>query len=81
MDIQKFHPHTVLSDREKTIIRLLVKAHCRKSIATTLNVSIHTVDTHLRHIRLKTNTHSLTELVIWALNDHPVNDSAANVIT
>jgi len=57
-----------LSSREVAILRLVVQAKCRKHIADELKLSIHTVDTHLRHIHLKTNTHSLSELVLWALN-------------
>jgi DNA-binding NarL/FixJ family response regulator len=56
-----------LSSREKAIIRLVAQAKCRKIIAKELKVSIHTVDTHLRHIHLKTNTHSLPELVVWEM--------------
>jgi len=59
-----------LSVREKEIIQLVSNAKCRKTIANELNISIHTVDTHLRHIHLKTNTHSFTELIIWALNKY-----------
>ncbi len=57
-----------LSLREQAIVRLVAQAKCRKTIATELKMSIHTVDTHLRHIHLKTNTHSLPELLVWALN-------------
>jgi DNA-binding CsgD family transcriptional regulator len=56
-----------LSTREQSIIRLVARAKSRKTIADELNLSIHTVDTHLRHIHLKTNTHSLSELVVWAM--------------
>ena len=56
------------SVREKEIIRLVSQAKGRKTIAAELKLSIHTVDTHLRHIHMKSNTHSLTELVVWALN-------------
>lgn len=48
---------------------LVSKATCRKDIAKNLNISLHTVDAHLRHLRLKTNTHSIPELIIWALNN------------
>ena len=41
-----------------------------KTIAEELNISIHTVDTHLKHIHLKTKTHSLPELIVWALNNY-----------
>jgi DNA-binding CsgD family transcriptional regulator len=55
------------SEREKEILRLVLQAKGRKKIADELNLSIHTVDTHLRHIHLKSNTHSLPELVVWAM--------------
>lgn len=58
-----------LSNREKEIIILISNAICRKDIAKDLNISLHTVDAHLRHLRLKTNTHSIPELIIWALNN------------
>ncbi|MGA2822769.1 MAG: helix-turn-helix transcriptional regulator [Bacteroidales bacterium] len=59
---------TKFSAREKTILQLVAQAKCRKIIASELNLSIHTVDTHLRHIHLKTNTHSMVELLVWAMN-------------
>ena len=59
-----------LTVREKEIIQLVSNAKCRKTIASELDISIHTVDTHLRHIHLKTNTHSLTELMVWTLNKY-----------
>lgn len=62
-------PIIKLSKREKEIIILVSKATCRKDIAKNLNISLHTVDAHLRHLRLKTNTHSIPELIIWALNN------------
>ena len=62
-------PIIELSKREKEIIILVSKETCRKDIAKNLNISLHTVDTHLRHLRLKTNTHSIPELIIWALNN------------
>ena len=60
------HEYIKLSAREREVIALVVQAKSRKIIASDLNISIHTVDTHLRHIHLKTNTHSLSELLIWA---------------
>jgi DNA-binding CsgD family transcriptional regulator len=58
----------MLSDREKAIIQLVAQAKGRKAIASELKLSIHTVDTHLRHIHLKTNTHTVSELLLWAIN-------------
>ncbi len=57
------------SNREKEIILLLSKAICRKIVAKELNISVYTVDAHLRHIHLKTNTHSIPELIVWTLNN------------
>ena len=56
-----------LSAREQVIAQMVAQAKCRKTIATELNLSIHTVDAHLRHIRIKTDTHSLPELMIWLM--------------
>ncbi len=59
-----------LSVREKEVVQMVTQAKCRKVIASELKISVHTVDTHLRHIHLKTKTHSLTELIVWALNNY-----------
>lgn len=58
-----------LSKREREIIILVSKATCRKDIAAKLKISLHTVDAHLRHLRLKTKTHSIAELIVWALDN------------
>ncbi|MBP6979279.1 MAG: helix-turn-helix transcriptional regulator [Bacteroidales bacterium] len=58
-----------LSEREKEIVFLVANAKCRKTIAYELDLSIHTVDAHLRNIRLKTNTHSIPELIVWAMDN------------
>jgi DNA-binding CsgD family transcriptional regulator len=60
-----------LSVREKEIVYKVSQAKCRKMIACELNISIHTVDSHLRSLHLKTGTHSLPELVVWALKTIP----------
>lgn len=60
----------MLTKREKEIVRLLTQAKGRKTIAADLGISIHTIDTHLRNIYVKTNTHSMLELFAWAVN-HP----------
>lgn len=55
--------------REKEIIQKITEARCRKNIANELNISIHTIDTHLRNIYLKTNTHSMLELFAWSVEN------------
>jgi len=64
-----------LSNREKEIIKLISIAICRKDIAKHLDISLHTVDAHLRNLRLKTNTHSITELIIWALDNKIIRNN------
>jgi DNA-binding NarL/FixJ family response regulator len=63
-----------LSRREWDITRKITEGKCRKIVADELKISIHTIDAHLRHIHIKTNTHSIAELIIWAFrNDTPEN--------
>ena len=57
-----------LTKREIEVVQLIAQGKDRKKIADELNVSIHTVDTHIRHIHVKTNTHSLTEVMVWSLS-------------
>lgn len=59
----------MFTNREKEIINLLTQAKCRKTIASDLNLSIHTIDAHLRNIYLKTRTHSMLELFVWIMKN------------
>ena len=60
-----------LSDRELEIFKLIGEGHTTSDMATQLHLSIHTVDTYRRRIRLKLNirnaaelTHTATEWVL-----------------
>ncbi len=59
------------TQREIDILELVAKAALRKTIASELNMSIHTVDTHLRSIHQKTNTNSMAELILYIMNTLP----------
>lgn len=59
----------MFTSREKEIISLVIQAKCRKTIASDLNISIHTIDAHLRNIYLKTKTHTMLELFAWVLKN------------
>ena len=59
----------MFTNREKEIINLIIQAKCRKTIANDLNISIHTIDAHLRNIYLKTRTHSMLELFVWIMKE------------
>jgi DNA-binding CsgD family transcriptional regulator len=67
---EKLENDVSLSKREKEIISLIIKADCRKTIAQKLNISLHTVDAHIRHIHIKTGTHSIPELIVWTLRSN-----------
>lgn len=51
--------------REQEVIDELAQAATRKAIATKLDISIHTVDGHLRNIHRKTNTSTMAELILF----------------
>lgn len=58
-----------LTDREREILELLTEGFSQKRIAATLEVSPHTVDTHLRNIYGKLHVHSSTGAVAKALKE------------
>jgi DNA-binding CsgD family transcriptional regulator len=58
-----------LTEAEKKILGLLVEGEPTKQIAHLLNVSYHTVDTHLRNIYLKLQVHSRSGAVGKALKE------------
>jgi DNA-binding CsgD family transcriptional regulator len=50
-----------LSDRERETLRLLGRGHDAKSIASTLDLSVHTVNERLREVRRKLGVSSSRE--------------------
>lgn len=56
--------------REKEVLQLIAKATLRKNIADQLNMSIHTVDTHLRSIHQKTKTTTMGELMLFIMSSN-----------
>lgn len=56
-----------LSDREKEVLTLLVRGHSYKMIAQELNISYHTVDSHMRKIYEKLHVRSNAEAVSQAV--------------
>jgi len=57
-----------LSKRELEILKWIVKGKTNKEIAEELYLSIHTVETHRKHLHQKLNVSSVTELVKKALD-------------
>jgi DNA-binding NarL/FixJ family response regulator len=56
-----------LSEREREIFQLIAEAKTNKEIASLLNVSPSTVETHRAHIMEKLDIHSAAEIVLYAV--------------
>jgi DNA-binding CsgD family transcriptional regulator len=56
-------PHDILSDREKSIVKLLAQGKESKEIATILFISSHTVDNHRRNMINKIGVRDTTGLI------------------
>jgi DNA-binding NarL/FixJ family response regulator len=59
--------YDLLTDREKEIFQLLAEGKTAKEIATALNLSPYTVETHRTRIMQKLDLHSAVELVLFAV--------------
>ncbi|HRH38204.1 MAG TPA: helix-turn-helix transcriptional regulator, partial [Flavobacteriales bacterium] len=62
-------PDPGLSEREKSVLTLLVKGRSYKMIADDLAISYHTVDSHMRRIYEKLHVHNGAEAVSKAVKD------------
>jgi DNA-binding NarL/FixJ family response regulator len=58
-----------LTSREREVLQLLAEGNDTKRIASILNVSIKTVETHRQHIMSKLNTRSVAELTKYAIRE------------
>jgi DNA-binding NarL/FixJ family response regulator len=59
--------YDVLTDREKEVLQLLAEGKSNKEVASILNISIYTVDTHRTHLMQKLNLHNTAEIVLYAV--------------
>lgn len=60
-------PIDLLTSREREVLQLIAEGKTNKEIATTLNLSVYTVDAHRCRIMEKLNLHSTGELVRFAI--------------
>lgn len=60
-------PYDLLTPRERELLQLVAELKSTKDIATLLNLSPHTVDTHRGRLLQKLNVHSIPELVLYAM--------------
>lgn len=59
-----------LTTREREIVQLLAEGQSNKEVATTLGISVKTVDAHRANIMHKLNLHSVTDLVRYAIRNN-----------
>ncbi|HIW86899.1 MAG TPA: response regulator transcription factor [Candidatus Onthomorpha intestinigallinarum] len=68
VEVRKKEENTdLLSEREKDVIRCVVKGMTNKEVADKLFISINTVTTHRRNIARKLDIHSTSALTIYAI--------------
>ncbi len=59
--------YELLSDREREILQMIAEGRANKEVASLLNISPTTVETHRGHILRKLDIHSVPELILYAL--------------
>ena len=59
--------YDLLTNREREILQLLAEGKTNKDVATALNISLYTVETHRSHILQKLSLHNSAELVLYAV--------------
>jgi len=70
-------PHTLLSDREFQVFRMIALGKTITEIAAQLSLSVKTISTHKTRILEKMNLRNQTELIRYALQ-HQLIDDAIN---
>jgi two-component system, NarL family, response regulator NreC len=60
-------PLDLLTSREREVLQMIAEGKTNKEIATTLNLSVYTVEAHRGRVMEKLNLHSTGELVRFAL--------------
>jgi DNA-binding NarL/FixJ family response regulator len=61
-----------ITAREREVVQLLAEGKHSNEVATVLDLSVKTVETHRSNILRKLNCHSVTELVRYAVRNHIV---------
>jgi DNA-binding NarL/FixJ family response regulator len=62
----------ILTTRERQVLQLLAEGKGNKEIATSLDISVRTVETHRGNLMAKLNAHSLSDLVRYAVQNEIV---------
>ena len=67
----------VLTPREREIVQLLAEGRSSKEVATILNLSTKTAETHRSNLMRKLRFHSVSELVLYAVRHNIVQGTNA----
>lgn len=59
--------YELLTSREREVLQMLGEGKSNKDVATQLNLSIYTVETHRANILEKLNLHSTAEMILYAV--------------
>ena len=59
--------YDLLTDREKEVLQLLAEGRSNKEVATALNLSTATVETHRTHLMQKLDLHNAADIVLYAV--------------
>jgi DNA-binding NarL/FixJ family response regulator len=59
-----------LTARQREIVQLLAEGKSSKEVATALEISVKTAETHRANIMRRLECHSVTELVRYAVRNH-----------
>jgi DNA-binding NarL/FixJ family response regulator len=59
--------YELLTTREREILQLVAEGKSNKEVAASLNLSLHTVETHRRNLQEKLNLHNFAELILYAV--------------
>jgi DNA-binding NarL/FixJ family response regulator len=62
--------HSPLTARERSVVQLIAEGHSNKKIASILNLSVKTVETHRASAHHKLELHSTAELVRYAIRNN-----------
>jgi two-component system response regulator NreC len=69
-DLERRHltdPYDTLTFREKEVTQLLMEGKANKEIATALDVSLSTIESHRHSVFQKLNVHTIAELLLYAV--------------
>jgi len=59
--------YELLTDREREVLQLLAEGKSNKEVATILDLSTYTVETHRTNLMHKLNLHNTAEIVLYAV--------------